>query len=457
MKRKLSMTLVLCLVFSIMAAGCGKPNVASDTSTSAAGSTAAAGTSSAAPAEKVAISVFGMFNTPDADANAKAFDAMKKKFTADFPNINYKEEQIPHDEYETKMKTYAAANELPNAFELKGTMIQSLVDNNQIVEIDPIISLVPGLKEGYKKGVFDDFMYREKSYAAPFQMGNNHNVFWNQDIFKECGIDAFPTTWKDFLNAIDKIKAKGYIPIAMGNKGKWVAESLIYNTLVYRYVPVDWYYSLRDGKGAKWTDSEVVEATREMQNMAKSGTFNSDMNSIDNMQQRTLYYNKKAAMFIEGFWAVDAVCSDAPEDVLKATHIAQFPVVEGAKGAGNTNQAGAGWGWAVSSNLSDAQREAVAKFISYATGVDYANAIVENRGLPASKPSTVNKDKLPALYLELLKLNDESVLAPIFDVQLPPNVVDALYSNMQELLIGSISPEKYCELAQKEMENKAGK
>ncbi len=455
MKRNCSIFLVLCLVLAIIFAGCGSAKVATDSSASAPESASAAGSSSAAAQDESAkLSVFGMFNTPDADANAKAFDAMKKKFVADFPNIEYNEEQIPHDEYETKMKTYAAANELPNVFELKGTMVQSLVDNNQIIEIDPIISLVSGLKDGYKDGVFDDFTYKGKSYAAPFQMGNNHNIFWNEEIFKECGIDSFPTTWKDLLSAIDKIKAKGYIPIAMGNKGKWVAESLIYNTIVYRYAPVDWYLSLRDGNGAKWTDPEIVEATGEFAKMAKNGTFNTDMNSIDNMQQRTLYYNKKAAMFIEGFWAVDAVCSDAPEDVLNATHIAQFPAVEGAKGAGNVNQAAAGWGWAVSSNLSDGQKKAAANFINYVTGVEYANLIVENRGLPASKPDKVDQSKMPALYNELLKLNDESVYAPVFDVQLAPNVVDALYSNMQELLIGSMSAQKYCELAQKEMEKK---
>jgi len=394
-----------------------------------------------------------MFNTPDADANQKAFDVMKKKFINDFPNVIYEEEQLPHDEYETKMKTYAAANELPDIFELKGTIIPDLVENGQIIEVDPIINMVPGLMEGYKEGVFEDFTYNGKHYAVPFQMGNNHNIFWNEDIFKECGIESFPETWSEFLDAIEKIKAKGYVPIALGNKGKWVAESCLYNTLVYRYVPVDWYFSLRDGKGAKWTDPEVVEATREFANLAKMGAFNSDMNSIDNMQQRTLYYNKKAAMFIEGFWAVDAVISEAPEDVLKATHIAQFPAVEGAKGAGNVNQAAAGWGWAISSKLSEEQKKAAANLLSYITGVEYANLVVENRGLPASKPSKIDESSMPELYKELIRLNDESVYAPVFDVQLPPNVVDALYSNMQELLIGTMSAEQYCELAQKEMES----
>jgi raffinose/stachyose/melibiose transport system substrate-binding protein len=409
------------------------------------------GGSRAATDKKVKISIFDMFNTPDADANSKAFDALKKKFKRDFPNVVIKEEAVAHDEYETKMKTYAAANELPDTFELKGTMIPGLVDNRQIVAIEKIIHMVPGWEKGYKSGVFGDFEYNDKYYAFPFQMGNNHNIYWNAAIFKKCGIKGFPTTWKQFLAAIKTLKAKGYIPIAMGNKGKWVAPSLIFNTIAYRYVSVDWYNSLKKNTGAKFTDPDFVAATKCMQDLAKMGAFNPDMNSIDNFQQRTLYYNKKAAMFIEGFWAVTPLIDEAPKDVLKATRIAQFPAIPGGKGDGRVNQAAAGWGWAVNSKVGDDKKQAVADFLNYVTGSEYANVVVENFGLPASKPSRMAKN-LPPLYRELLKLNEECVYAPVFDVQLPPQVVDAFYSNLQEVLIGTMTPETYCKLLQKEMD-----
>ena len=408
--------------------------------------------SGGAPAKKVDISIFSFFNVPDEDANSKAFFAMKEKFAQDFPEVTVTEEAVSHDEYETKMKTYAAANELPNLFLLKGTMIPSLVDNKQIVEIEPYLNMISSWKEGYKDGVFVDFLYNDKEYAFPYQMGNNHNIFWNSDIFAKCGIKEFPNTWQDFLTAIETFKSNGYIPIAMGNKGKWLAPSLIFNTIVYRYVPVDWYYSLKNNKGAKFTDPDFIAATKCMQDLAQMGTFNSDMNSIDREQQRALYYNKQSAMFIEGFWAVDSVINDAPEDVLKATKIAQFPAIPEGKGDGKVNQAAAGWGWAVSSKTDDLQKQAIVDFANYITGTDSANIAVANNGLPASKPTKVDEANLTPLYLELLRLNNECVYAPVFDVQLPPQVVDAFYSNLQEVLINTMTPEKYCELLQKEMD-----
>ena len=39
------------------------------------------------------------------------------------------------------------------------------------------------------------------------------NVFYNEDIFKEAGVEAVPETWEQFLDACEKIKAAGYIPI----------------------------------------------------------------------------------------------------------------------------------------------------------------------------------------------------------------------------------------------------
>lgn len=456
MKRKLSLFLTICFILTTVFAGCSRSSkvepAAGAASDNTDGAKAAKESPSEASSKKVEISIFDMFNVPDADANSKAYDKMKRKFAADFPNVIVKEEAIPHDEYETKMKTYAAGNELPDIFELKGTMIPSLVDNNQIVEIEPYFSLVSGWKDGYKPGVFEDFLYKGKAYAFPFQMGNNHNIFWNTEIFKKCGINEFPATWSDFLAAIEKLKANGYIPIAMGNKGKWVAPSLIFNTIAYRYISVDWYYSLRDNKGAKFTDPDFIAATKCMQDMAKMGAFNSDMNSIDNNQQRTLYYNKQAAMFIEGFWAVTAVISDGPEDVVKTTKIAQFPAIPEGKGNGRVNQAAAGWGWAVSSKVTDEKKQAVANYINYVTGTEYANYIVSFSGMPASKPTKIDEANLPPLYLELLKLNDECTYAPVFDVQLSPQVVDAFYSNLQEVLLNTMTPEKYCELLQKEMD-----
>ncbi|MDR1421134.1 MAG: extracellular solute-binding protein [Treponema sp.] len=403
------------------------------------------------------ISFLSMFTNPTADANSMAFYAMTDKFAKDFPSVKVTYESIPHDEYETKMKTYVAAGEYPDVYEVKGTMIPQLADDGVIYTAKEVMDLIPGWEAGFKGGVFEDFIYKNIAYAMPMQMGNNHNIFYNADIFRECGITEFPKDWESFVIAMDKIRAKGYIPIVQGNKANWLVPSLLFNTIVYRFTGVDWYYNLRENRGAKFTDRPFVAAATLLQDMAKKGYFNTDINSIDQHQMYTVYYNKRAAMMVDGFWGVGTFVNEMPADVLAATKIAQFPMIPESMGGGGAkyakiNQAAAGWGYVTTKRQNDTadKRNAMARLVQYVTGSDYANIVVTNSGLPSSKASGVDESRLSPLYRELLALNNESQYAPVFDVQLNPQIVDAFYSNTQELLIGTLTPQRYAELIQAE-------
>jgi raffinose/stachyose/melibiose transport system substrate-binding protein len=408
---------------------------------------------------KIVIELMSMHSNPTLDANSVAFYAQLEKFRKDFPNVTVNLQTSAHDDYETLLKTYLAGGQYPDIYQAKGTVLPQLADDGAIVSSKEIMKLVPGLESGFKGGVFEDFTYKNDYWAIPMQMGNNHNIFWNSAIFAECGITEFPKDLASFQDAVIKIKAKGYVPMVLGNKANWLVPSLFLNTVVYRFTGIDWYYSVREGKGAKFTDPSFVAASKLVQDMYKNGTFNTDINSIDEQQMKTVYYNKKAAMMTDGFWAVGSLDVECPKDVLAVTKIAQFPAVPESAGGGGAkyakiNQAAAGWGWVVTkrSKETPAKLQAMANLVSYLTGKDYATIVVANSGLPASNPASIDNTKLTPLYQQLLALNNESTYAPVFDVQLDPQVVDAFYSNTQRLLIGEITPQEYGRLIQVEVD-----
>ena len=74
------------------------------------------------------------------------------------------------------------------------------------------------------------------------------------------GIDGWPETFTELEEDCKKLKDAGYIPIAMGNKDQWLAESAVFNTFAYRYIDQDWFDSLSQDKGAKFTDDQFVKA-----------------------------------------------------------------------------------------------------------------------------------------------------------------------------------------------------
>ncbi|MDR0639842.1 MAG: extracellular solute-binding protein [Spirochaetaceae bacterium] len=426
---------------------------------STSGSVFAGGKKDADKSGAITITLLNLFTDPAADANSTGYFTMLEKFRKDFPNVTVNVEGIPHDEYETKMKTYISGGEYPDIFQAKGTMIPQLVDDGVIYTAAEVLNLVPGWEAQFKGGVFDDFTYKNTSYAIPMQMGNNHNIFWNSEIFAECGITEFPSDWNSFAAAVEKIKAKGYIPIVQGNKANWLVPSLLLNAIVYRYTGIDWYISLRENTGAKFTDKPFVDAVALLQQMAKNGYFNTDINSIDQHQMYTVYYNKKAAMMVDGFWGVGTFEREMPKDVLAATNIAQFPAIPESMGGGGAkfakiNQAAAGWGYITTKRRGDTpeKRNAIAQLLYYITNSEEGTIVVENGGLPAAKTPNVNQSKLSPLYKQLLALNNESQYGPVFDVQLNPQVVDAFYANTQELLLGSLTPQRYAELIQAELD-----
>jgi raffinose/stachyose/melibiose transport system substrate-binding protein len=443
MKKLLTGLLVLGMAASLFAGG----------SRQASGGAAPSGSSGG-----VAINFLNLW-TPVPEANFVGFDTRFKQFQADNPTVTVTSESIQHDGYETKVKTYISGGLYPDVYQAKGTMAPQLVDDDVVYSVKEIMNLVPGWEAQFKDGAFGDFMYNGTAYAFPMQLGNNHNLFWNSDIFRECGITEFPKDYPAFQDACEKIKAKGYIPIVQGNKAQWVVPSLLLNTITYRYTGIDWYVSLRDNKGAKFTDKPFVDSAALLQQMAKAGYFNSDVNSIDQHQMYTVYYNKKAAMIVDGFWGITTFDTEMPKDVLAATRISQFPSVPASMGGGGDkyakiNQAGAGWGYFVTKRKGDTPEKlkAIATMLYYITGSDEAKIAVENGGLPASKAPNADAGKMTPLYKQLNALLDESQFAPIFDVQLSPQVVDAFYAGTQDLLISAITPQQFAERLQRELD-----
>ncbi len=404
-------------------------------------------------AEPIKLSLMHILTEADkSQGNVIAYREMMEKFKASHPDIKITEEAIDQDTYGPKIKTLAAGNELPDVFLIKGSWVSSFVNNKLIEPMNADLDRDPAYKKGFLPGAFDDFRIGNNIYGAPFQLLITSLVFYNKDIFEKCGIKSFPATWDEFKSAILKLKKNGYIPIALGNKGNWVAESCILSTLGDRFTGTDWFLKIRDKKGAKFTDPNFVKALKEMQDLAKSGAFNTDLNSLDNGQQRTLYYNGKAAMFFEGSWAVSSVSTDAPKAIAANTRLAVIPVVKGGKGEAMTASAGTAWAWNVSANLKGEKRKAAIALIKAVTGPDYAKICLENNFTPPYTVKNVDKSKLLPLFSEYSNLVPKVKLVPIYDIQLAPAVIEVMNTGLQDLLINATTPGELAQKIQKEYE-----
>lgn len=389
--------------------------------------------------EKVEISMMTLWAEDNKENIATSVREMIEKFQSENPDIVVNVEAIgDQTAYYTKIKTLAASNSLPDVFVCKGSELAAFAKNGLVAPLDEILDAE--WKSGYIPSSFDDISTDGSIYAVPYSMLSTHVIYYNKDILKDAGYDSFPTEWTEFTKMLSAVKEKGITPIALGNKEPWVAESCIMSCLGDRFTGSDWFRSIMDGSGSKFTDAEFVQALGAMQELGTKGYFNDDMNSLNNDQQKTLYFNGEAAMFMEGSWAVGAVDA-GPDDIKAKTGVAVLPAANGGKGNPKATSGGSGSGFAVGANNFGEKKDAIAKLLKALSGEEYSKSIAAKGEPVAYMVDDYDKSGVSDLALEYSDMASDLEFTPIYDSFLDPSVVDVMNSNLQELLIGVVTPE----------------
>lgn len=448
-KRAWTLALAIPALLGILT-GCVK---SSQANTQSPGASSASASSAAAP---VTISALHMYITEDTSAGAVKAKEVLKEVKSKYPNVTLEEEVIPPDTYEVKMKTYAAGNQLPDIFMVKGTMVPILAKENQIIPVTEMIDGHPDWKPSIKSGVLEAYSYGGKAYGVTSELRFNGLIFYNSDLFAKAGAAEFPASWEDFLALIPKLADLGVTPVASGNRAKAAVPSNVFNTIAYRFVDAQWTDDIVKYSGkAKFTDPAFLRAVAALQQLADAKAFNSDINSIEKDQMRSMYYNKKAAMYFDGDWAISSLLKNAPEDVINATRFACVPKMkDGLPNSEKRVAGGPSWGWVVSSKVTGERKKEIIGSILYdMTGPTAARALIENSCVPSCVPKSFDESKISKLYQLYIKTSKEWTMAPVFDMVFPPAVVDTYYTGMQEVVINTLKPENFAAQLQKSLDS----
>ena len=447
MKSKKILAMLLTAAMTVgMLAGCGSKPAATDEPAAAepAKEEPAAEPAEEAPAasgEAVTINMMSLWAEDNTENIATSVKEMIEKFQQDNPDIKVEVEAIgDQDAYYTKLKTYAASNSLPDVFISKGSELSAFAKAGLVAPLDEVLDANPAWKGGYLPTAFDDISSEGKIYGVPYSMLSTHVIYYNKDILAAAGYDTFPATWADFTAMCDKIKETGIAPIALGNKEGWVANSCIFSALGDRFTGSDWFRSIIANDGAAFTDKEFVDALAALQDLGTRGAFNTDMNSIDNDQQKTLYYNEEAAMFMEGSWAIGAVVEGPIAD---KTGVAVLPAVDGGKGEAAATSGGSGSGFAVSATAFEdaAKKEAISKFLEAISGEEYSKTIAAKGEPVAFTVTDYDKSNVSDLAVAYADMAAGLSFSPIYDSFIDPAVNTVMNNTFQEILIGAVTPE----------------
>ncbi len=119
-----------------------------------------------------------------------------------------------------------------------------------------------------------------KYYAAPVNIHNPSWFWYSKAVLAKAGVAAEPANMTEFFAAMDKIKASGAIPLALGGQN-W-QEAILFNTVLHASGGADLYrsfYGQTDGKAALSPEfKRVLSEFKRLKDYVDKGSPNRDWN-----------------------------------------------------------------------------------------------------------------------------------------------------------------------------------
>lgn len=385
------------------------------------------------------------------DAKSIAMRKILEDFQAAHPEITLEAEGLATDGLKTRLRTVAAADEMPDLFVMwPDAMTKEFQKGDLLQPINEFLDSKPEWRDNFIPNALDGYTVDGNIYSVPMNLAPSSFLFYNQAIFDQYNVKV-PETWDELLTAIEVFNSNGVIPIALGNKANWVVQSTIFSTIGDRVTGSEWFVNAVNQEGAKFTDPQFIEALKKLQELGEANAFQEGFNSIDDTQMMQLYFQGKSAMVINGGWALANLVNNAPAEVLDQTHITILPPIDGGKGETSSTAGVVGTGLGVSKKLSGAKLDAAMELFYALAGPDGQKATLESSTL-VSYNLELDESKAHPLFVELYQLMQNVKISPVYDSKLSSAAVEVINNGLQELLMGG-NPE---EIAQKVQNAQAG-
>lgn len=268
--------------------------------------------------------------------------------------------------------------------------------------------------------------------SIPYQP-NVFNIFYNKEIFEEAGVTAEPATWAEFLDACEKIKAAGYIPLTSDdayiqtNIGYHLAR-LIGEAGVHKVVT----------EGLWAEEPAVLKTAQDYQELFDKGYLSPTIgSSVWPANQNGELALGDAAMYLNGSWLPNEVKAMTGPDFQWGCFA--YPAVEG----GVTGVEAANYGAQVFAiNAKSEVPEEAFELIKYITKGEYDQMLSqESVGIPADTTNT----EWPSMLAGVKPVMDSLTTRFSWAAGIEDNVdvTPIIKENFQKLCSGSIDAQGF--------------
>jgi raffinose/stachyose/melibiose transport system substrate-binding protein len=443
-----SIALASIMAVSLTACGSGSKDAASPAATtdaSAVTTNAPAATTAATekPADEIVKLRIGARHFDD--DTSKPYDYAVAELKKAIPNVELELEPSQQDDNQ-KLKTQMATGDLPDIVDTDWSLMQVAKKSNNLLTLDNEAETAQ-FKLDLNKGNEAKLIAPDSHvYAYPYAGIEFQILYYNKKIFADAGITLPIKTVDQLKEASKKFVAKGITPLAIFSKEKWIGNSLLKGFMT-REEP--------KGYGVLNDATEIPEsmklAAKQIGELQAAGLFAKNATNTNYDQASALFYQGKAAMFINGQWEIPNAQKNLGDNV----DFQNFPAKDEAtfdsmqfmmNGQGDPS------GFAVSSKTKN--KEVAVKVAAFMARkyAEYKYTMVGNPivSVKVDKPVTV---EVPAMLQRLAKdvIPNITGFAGVLN---SPKVGLAIDDNSQNLLVAGFSLDEFITNMNKALKNK---
>jgi alpha-glucoside transport system substrate-binding protein len=190
-------------------------------------------------------------------SEGEAFQAVVDAFKQKNPEVTVKIEQVPFDQTQALLTQQFAAGSPPDVTVALPGIIRTFAGQELLLNLDT------QWDAWIKDGAYTDSLRQiasgpdGKAYGVYFKGNVNALVWYSPQELDKLGIQV-PTTWAQFTAAMDKAKAAGVDPLAVGGKDGWPLTQWT-DPVILRVAGADKFNQLARGE-IGWDDPQIVRS-----------------------------------------------------------------------------------------------------------------------------------------------------------------------------------------------------
>lgn len=352
------------------------------------------------------------------------------------PDIKFNIISAQNQEYKEKIKIVVGSEDTPDIFfSWVGDFTERFIREDLILDLTPYLEADPEWKDSFIESQLEQYVNADgMQYGIPFRL-DCKLFFYNKAIFDEHNLTV-PTTWDEFINVCETLKAAGITPISFGNQEPWSASHYI-GTLNQICVPDEVREKDYNPKTGEFTDPGYVEALQYYQQILQY--TNDNPNGVKPDMGRTNFIMEQSAMYYAELIEIPYIKADNAE---MEFGMFNFPKIEGAKG----NQdilTGVPEGFVVSSKTK--YPDECVEFLKWFLGKEVGAQMCQEIGWFNAAKGTTEGLTDQALLDGYNAVMEAKAMSAWLDNALYSTVCDEYLTSVSALTGGDITPEQAME------------